>query len=234
MSFHSFFIISSDQSLQVHSSYTISKTMENTDSIVQQQEEVTPLAVPVAEDKSKTNDEQPVVAEDKSKTNDEQPVVAEDDASKTSEEQIVSEEPATTTTTTSAEPVLTEDVPQTNEDTSAQTTEEASVPTDEQENVTDNNAAVASTSVSPTRSNEPLKEVNESEKDESAALTNGAESTTSKKRELEQEEGKADANNDDERSGDQTKKIKIGEDTDTPIVDSKEFDSVDTNLWHIE
>jgi hypothetical protein len=145
---------------------------------------------------------------------------------------IVDEQP---TPIISGEQTTTETVPVINgETTTPTTTEEPSVtekegeivpPTDEQENVTDTNTVVPPTSLSPGRVNIPLKEVNESEKEEPALIPNGTENGTSKKRELEQEDESTEetSHDNDERNGvDQTKKIKISDATDTPIVETKE------------
>jgi len=108
---------------------------------------------------------------------------------------------------------------------SVESKEEIVPPTDEQENVTDTNAVVPPTSLSPGRVNIPLKEVNESEKEEPALIPNGTENGISKKRELEQEDETTEetTNDNDERNGvDQTKKMKISETTDTPIIETKE------------
>jgi len=108
------------------------------------------------------------------------------------------------------------------------TEEEITKPTDEQENVTDTNTTVPPISLSPSRVNVPLKEVNESEKEEAAVMTNGTENGISKKRELEQEDEQSEetTNGNDERTTvDQTKKIKICESTDTPIMETKEIEN---------
>ena len=98
--------------------------------------------------------------------------------------------------------------------------------TDEQENVTDTNTTVPPASLSPGRANIPLKEVNESEKEEpTVVLPNGTENGISKKRELEQEDEVTEetTTDNDERNGlDQSKKIKISETIDTPIMETKE------------
>jgi hypothetical protein len=93
-------------------------------------------------------------------------------------------------------------------------------PIDEQENVTNTNV---SASVSPGRANVPFKEVNESEKEE-----NGIENINTKKRELDNEDEQIQEkilDNDERTGGDQTKKIKISESTDTPIVETKESEN---------
>jgi len=92
-------------------------------------------------------------------------------------------------------------------------------PIDEQENVTGTNL---SASVSPGRANVPFKEVNESEKEE-----NGTENINTKKRELDNEDEQIQEKilDNDERTGDQTKKIKISESTDTPTVETKESEN---------
>lgn len=127
-------------------------------------------------------------------------------------------------------PVTTEETTTTTNTTTETVEEKEDIvpPTDEQENVTDTNAIVPPTSLSPGRANIPLKEVNESEKEEPALLPNGTENGMSKKRELEQEEEPTDESNhdNDERNGlDQSKKIKISESTDTPIIETKEIDN---------
>jgi len=102
-------------------------------------------------------------------------------------------------------------------------TEEPAKPVDEQENVTDTNVTVPPpTSVSPGRANIPLKEVNESEKEEAIVHTNGTENTISKKRELEDEQHEETSTDNDERTVDQTKKIKTSEATDIPIIETNE------------
>jgi hypothetical protein len=109
--------------------------------------------------------------------------------------------------------------------TTTTTEEEITKPTDEQENVIDTNTTVPPTSLSPGRVNIPLKEVNESEKEEAAVITNGTENGISKKRELEQEDEQTDetTNDNDERNVvDQIKKIKTSEVTDTPIMETIE------------
>jgi hypothetical protein len=106
--------------------------------------------------------------------------------------------------------------------------EEITKPIEEQENVTDTNPTVPSTSLSPGRANIPLKEVNESENEEAAVLTNGTENGISKKRELEQEDEQPEetTNDNDERTGgEQIKKIKISEATDTPIIEPNETEN---------
>ena len=149
------------------------------------------------------------------------PTVTEETSTTETTPLVNGEEETTTTTTTTT----------TEETTATETVEEKEEivpPTDEQENVTDTNATVPPTSLSPGRANVPLKEVNESEKEEPALLPNGTENGLSKKRELEQEEEPTnETNNDnDERNGlDQSKKIKISEPTDTPIIESKEVDN---------
>jgi hypothetical protein len=93
-------------------------------------------------------------------------------------------------------------------------------PIDEQENVTNTNV---SASVSPGRANVPFKEVNESEKEE-----NGTDIINNKKRELDNEDEQIQEkilDNDERTGGDQTKKIKISESTDTPIVETKESEN---------
>lgn len=110
---------------------------------------------------------------------------------------------------------------------STENTEEIVPPTDEQENVTDTNTSVPSTSMSPGRANVPLKEVNESGKEEPAVIPNGTENGMSKKRELEQEDEPTEetTNDNDERTAvDQSKKLKISEATDTPIIEAKEVE----------
>ena len=183
--------------------------MENTETTPVQTEETTPV-VPS------------VVVETPQTTNDITPVIVDEQTTP-----IVSGEQTTTTTTE------TETVPEINgETTTTTTTEEPSVteketevvpPTDEQENVTETNTVVPPTSLSPGRVNVPLKEVNESE--EPALIPNGTENGVSKKRELEQEDEPTEetTNDNDERTGvDQTKKIKISDPTDTPIVETIE------------
>jgi hypothetical protein len=140
-------------------------------------------------------------------------------------------------TTENVEPPTTEETPITKDvekkeeeimPTMTTTEKEITKPIDEQENVTDTNTTVPPTSLSPGRVNVPLKEVNESEKEEAAVITNGTENGISKKRELEQEDEQSEetTNDNDERTGiDQPKKIKISETTDTPIIEAKETEN---------
>jgi hypothetical protein len=110
-------------------------------------------------------------------------------------------------------------VPSTEEDTNKST--------DEQENATGTNSTVpTATSLSPGRANIPLKEVNESEKDEPTIMSNGTETANSKKRELEQEEERPEENgaDHDERAADQTKKMKTNETLETPLIETKEVE----------
>lgn len=148
----------------------------------------------------------------------------------------VTEETSTTVTEIEPTPLVNGEsttTPVTTEETTTATEtveekEEIVPPTDEQENVTDTNTNLPPTSLSPGRANIPLKEVNESEKEEPALLPNGTENGMSKKRELEhEEESSEETNNDnDDRNGlDQSKKIKISESTDTPIIETKEADN---------
>jgi hypothetical protein len=134
--------------------------------------------------------------------------------------------------TTTEETPITECVDKKEEEitpaTTTATEEEITKVTDEQENVIDTNSTVPSTSLSPGRANVPFKEVNESEKEEAAVVTNGIENGISKKRELEQEDEQTEetTNDNEERTaGDQTKKIKISEATDTPIMETKETEN---------
>jgi hypothetical protein len=141
------------------------------------------------------------VTEETSKINGEQPIIEEPSEEVT--EKTGDEVPTTTTTIT----------------------EETAKPIDEQENVTDTNLTVPPTCLSPGRANVPLKEVNESEKEEPVVHTNGTngtENTNSKKRELEDEPHEETPNDNDERVVDQTKKIKTSEATDTPIIETPE------------
>jgi hypothetical protein len=183
--------------------------MENTETPIQT-EESTPIVPSVTvETPQTTNDITPVIIDEQSTPiiNGEQstiePVVP---------VSVINGEPSTTTTTT--------------EETSVTEKEGAIVPpTDEQENVTDTNTIVPPTCLSPGRVNIPLKEVNESENEEPALIPNGTENGISKKRELEQEDESTEetTNDNDERNGlDQSKKIKISDATDTPIIETKE------------
>ncbi|CAF3680787.1 unnamed protein product [Rotaria sordida] len=202
--------------------------MENTELSVQNNETTPVVESVVTEETSKTNDEQPI-SEDTSKTDVEQPI-SEDTT--TNDEQVLTkdisktndEEPSAVTTEETT-PVIENKEEEVAPPPPTTTTEEETVTsTDEQENVTGTNSTVPTAIGSPSRMNVPLKEVNESEKEEQTILTNG------KKRELEQEEEKSDATNDnDERTGDQTKKIKISETTDTPIMETKETENMMVN-----
>ncbi|CAF3737703.1 unnamed protein product [Rotaria sp. Silwood1] len=210
--------------------------MENTEVSSIQNDETTPVIETVTEETSKTIDEQPAINEDTSKT-DVEPTISEDTAI-TNNEQMPTEdttksndEQSSITTTEETAPIL-ENKEEEEEVAVAPTTieEEKTTSIDEQENVTDSNSTVSTASISPNRINIPLKEVNESEKEESIILTNGADNTMGKKRELEQEDEKLDATNgDDERTGDQSKKIKISEVTDTPIMESNETENMIMN-----
>jgi len=136
---------------------------------------------------------------------------------------IINGGPSTTEETESVENNEDETVPP--PPTTTTTEEEITKPTDEQENVIDTNTTVPPTCLSPGRVNVPLKEVNESEKEEAAVITNGTENGLSKKRELEQEDEQPEVNtndNDERTNGDQIKKIKTSEVTDTPIIETTE------------
>lgn len=127
--------------------------------------------------------------------------------------------------TENVETTNTETIPPTESTTTEVVEEETTKPTDEQENVTDTNAIVPPTSLSPGRVNVPLKEVNESEKEEAAVIPNGTENGISKKRELEQEDEPTEettTDNDERNGNDQIKKIKTSETIDTPIIETKE------------
>ena len=114
------------------------------------------------------------------------------------------------------------------EETSVEKKEEEMMPSTtlmtEQENVADTNGTMPPTCVSPGRANVPLKEVNESEKEEPTLISNGTDNTNSKKRELELEDELQEetSNDNDERSSEPTKKIKVTETSETPIMESKE------------
>jgi hypothetical protein len=181
--------------------------MENTETPIQN-EESTPIVPSVTEETSqKTNDITPVIIDEQCTT--ETTPVINGEQSTTEPAPVINNEPSTTEKTSVTESVEEEIVP----------------PTDEQENVTDTNTIVPTTCLSPGRVNIPLKEVNESEKEEPALIPNGTENGISKKRELEQEDESTEetTNDNDERNGlDQTKKIKISEATDTPIMETKE------------
>jgi len=99
-------------------------------------------------------------------------------------------------------------------------------PIEEQENVTDTNTIVAG-SVSSDQANVPFKEVNESKKEESTSIINGTENLNNKKRELDNEDEQIQEKilHNEERTGDQTKKIKIGESTDIPTVETNELEN---------
>jgi len=99
-------------------------------------------------------------------------------------------------------------------------------PIEEQENVADTNV-IAPASASPCRANVPFKEVNESEREECTTVVNGIENINNKKRELDNEDEQVQEKilDNNERTGDQTKKIKITESTDTPIVETKELEN---------
>ena len=92
---------------------------------------------------------------------------------------------------------------------------------EEQENFIDTNPTIAS----PSRCNEPFKEVNESDNESSINIVNSTENKNNKKRELdsEDEQRREEENVDNnEETGGQTKKIKINESTDSPITETKE------------
>jgi hypothetical protein len=169
--------------------------MENTDTPIQNQES-TPVVEPVIEITPTTIENTPII----------------------NGEQITTEEtPLTENGNTIEDEIVPPSLPTTEE--------EITKPTDEQENVIDTNTTVPPTSLSPVRANIPLKEVNESEKEEAAVITNGTENGISKKRELEQEDEQTDetTNDNDERNVvDQIKKIKTSEVTDTPIMETIE------------
>ncbi|CAF1280944.1 unnamed protein product [Adineta ricciae] len=192
------------------------KVMENTEAPIQT-EEPTTVVEPVAEDTSKINEDS-ITTKETLKMNGEQSTPVEEEVK------------------TNGQEATTEDVSsKTMEETSVEKKqeEEETAPLNksvtEQENVTDVCTTVPAACVSPGRANVPLKEVNESEKEESTVISNGTDSTNSKKRELEQEDESTEetATDSDDRSNDQTKKIKIAEPTETPII---EFDSIDTNI----
>ena len=171
--------------------------MENTDVPIPT-EKSTSIVESVTEDSSKINGE-PSSTETTVKINGEQPITEETASMEKKDDEIV---PSTTE-------------------------EETTKLTDEQENATGTNTTVPPTCLSPGRANIPLKEVNESEKEEPTVLTNGTENTISKKRELEQEDEQPEetTNDNDERTVDQTKKIKITDATDTPIIETKESEN---------
>jgi len=180
--------------------------MENTDVPIQNDE-----STPIVESLTKTT---PKIIEDSPIINGEKPIT--DDTVKINGEQPIIEEPSGTENTEIKEDEI---VPST-------TTTKL---IDEQENTAGTNTTITPTCVSPGRVNVPLKEVNESEKEEPASvpITNGTENTISKKRELEQEDEQPEetTNDNDERTIDQTKKIKITEVTDTPIIETKESEN---------
>ncbi|CAF0856204.1 unnamed protein product [Adineta ricciae] len=185
--------------------------MENTEAPIQT-EEPTTVVEPVAEDTSKINEDS-ITTKETLKMNGEQSTPVEEEVK------------------TNGQEATTEDVSsKTMEETSVEKKqeEEETAPLNksvtEQENVTDVCTTVPAACVSPGRANVPLKEVNESEKEESTVISNGTDSTNSKKRELEQEDESTEetATDSDDRSNDQTKKIKIAEPTETPIIEVKE------------
>ncbi len=142
----------------------------------------------------------------------------------TTTESVSTTEETTTSVPESVEKKEDEVVPT----TTAEDTEETSKSTDEQENVTDANPTVPPNCLSPGRANVPLKEVNESGKEEAAVIPNGTENGLSKKRELEQEDEPTEetSNDNDERTTvDQSKKLKVTEVTDTPIIETKEAEN---------
>lgn len=188
--------------------------MENTE--VAQQSEPTPVTVEPTVSGDNTNNEQPV-SEDAGATTNVEPVINEENSSKTTEE--------TSVTTTEQPPV--DENKQEEPATATTNEEERTTSIEEQENAIDTNSNVAATNVSPSRTNVPLKEVNESESDETAVMTNGTDNSLSKKRELEQEDQATDVNNDsDERAGgEQIKKIKTSESSDTPIIESNPIET---------
>ncbi|UJR14784.1 hypothetical protein I4U23_001772 [Adineta vaga] len=186
--------------------------MENTEAPIQT-EESTAVVETVTDDTSKTNGESSI-SKDSLKMNGEQAVMNNDEP-KTNGEEAITEDVSTKTT----------------EEISVEKKEDEVVSSNksinEQENVAETSTSVPPTCVSPGRPNIPLKEVNESEKEESAVISNGTDSTNSKKRELEQEDEPAEetTNDNDERPTDQTKKIKITEIVDTPIMETKESEN---------
>jgi len=115
--------------------------------------------------------------------------------------------PPTTTETAESEPVI-----------------------EEQENV--NGTSTIPASVSPGLSNSPFKEVNESDNDEAAVVASAAtaENSNSKKRELDHEDEQPQelTGENDERAGDQVKKLKLNE----PTEASTEPKECETNNTH--
>ena len=106
------------------------------------------------------------------------------------------------------------------------TVDETTKPIDEQENVTGTDSSVAPASFSPGRVNVPLKEVNESDKEDAGKISNGtSETANGKKRELEHEDEPVEENGDDDRAADQTKKMKTNEPIDTPISETKDLEN---------
>ncbi|CAF0805865.1 unnamed protein product [Adineta ricciae] len=186
--------------------------MENTEAPIQT-EEPTTVVEPVAEDTSKINGD-PIATQDPLKMNGDQSAPVEEEVKTNGQEATNEDVSSKTMEETSVEKKKEE--------------EEESTPLNksvtEQENVTDACTTVPATCVSPGRTNIPLKEVNESEKEELAVISNGTDSTNSKKRELEQEDEPTEetTTDSDDRSNDQTKKIKIAEPTETPIIEVKE------------
>jgi len=91
---------------------------------------------------------------------------------------------------------------------------------EDQENATDVNKTIPA-SVSPGRANVPFKEVNENEKEACSAIVNGTENINNKKREFDNEDEQVQEKNcdNDERTSDQIKKIKITESADIPTVE---------------
>jgi hypothetical protein len=91
---------------------------------------------------------------------------------------------------------------------------------EDQENAIDVNKTIPA-SVSPGRANVPFKEVNENEKEACSAIVNGTENINNKKREFDNEDEQVQEKNcdNDERTSDQIKKIKITESADIPTVE---------------
>jgi len=97
---------------------------------------------------------------------------------------------------------------------------------EEQENVIDTNTTVSENVLSG-RANVPFKEVNGSEKEACTTIVNGIKNINNKKRELDNgdEQIQEKILDNDEQTGDQIKKIKIGESMDTLGIETKESEN---------
>lgn len=198
--------------------------MENTDVPIEQQttteETKTVEETVTAETTTETVEETPTTTTEPETVGETEMAVTKETeivAEPVKETEIIEDKPVVEETTKTEE-VVRETVGTENEETGKSTI-------DEQENVTTTNG-VAPTALSPGRVNVPLKEVNESEKEETNIIANPTETTISKKRELEQEEPRNEENgtDSDERTGDQTKKLKTADTVDAAIMEPKEVE----------